>query len=157
MTDDQDFDRIDASLIRMRRLLELPRKHKNGVELSAVLVVDTIARRTQSGMSTRIADIALALSVEPSTASRLVRSTEAAGHIQRSPSPDDPRSVILHLTPSGLDLDTSAREYRATLLSKATQQWDQDTTATFARLLDEFSRAAADSLRAKSTTDRLFM
>ncbi|ASD22565.1 hypothetical protein B7495_11100 [Cryobacterium sp. LW097] len=145
MTDDHDWDQIDASLIRMRRLLEIPRGATDDVDLSAVFVVDTIARRAKDGMSTRIADIAHHLSVKPSTASRLVRSTEAAGYIQRSISPDDPRSVVLHLTSTGEGLNTSARDFRTDILRKATIKWDANTIATFAGLLDEFSRAASAS------------
>ncbi|WEO76042.1 MarR family transcriptional regulator [Cryobacterium sp. SO2] len=149
MTISQDWDRIDASLIRMRRLLETPRGATDEVDLSAVFVVDTIARRAQDGMLTRIADIAHHLSVQPSTASRLVRSTEAAGYIQRSASPDDPRSVVLHLTSRGTELNASAKDFRTNMLRNATMEWDSNTIATFARLLDEFSRATSGS-----TTDR---
>ncbi|TFC01000.1 MarR family transcriptional regulator [Cryobacterium adonitolivorans] len=145
MTVDQDWDRIDASLIRMRRLLGNPRGVTDGVDLSAVFVVDTIARRAKDRMSTRITDIARHLSVKPSTASRLVRSTEAAGYIQRSASPDDTRSVVLHLTSRGEELNTSARAFRADILRKATVTWDEKTIATFARLLDEFSLATSGS------------
>lgn len=151
MTVDQDWDRIDASLIRMRRLLEIPRGATDDVDLSAVFVVDTIARRANEGMSTRIADIARHLSVKPSTASRLVRSTEAVGYIQRSTSPDDPRSVVLHLTSTGEVLNTSARDFRADILRKATVMWDEETIATFARLLDEFSLATSGSIADRLT------
>lgn len=145
MSPDDEWENIDASLIRMRRLLEPSRQASAAVDLSAVLVVDTIARRAANLEQTRITDVASHLSVKPSTASRLVASTEAAGYIRRSPSPTDPRSVGLSLTPSGDSLNAAARQFRISLLQDITAQWDADSVATFARLLDAFSRAAVSA------------
>ena len=136
---ESDWDTIDAALIRLRRVLALPRQTSPSVDLSAVLVVDTIARRAARGERTRIVDIASQLSVAPSTASRLVAATLGAGYIERSPSADDPRSVILLLTPSGEELTATAKRFRIGFLQRATVGWDEQTIATFAKLLHEFS------------------
>lgn len=139
----EDWDKIDASLIRMRRLLQIPQQVNGVVDLSAVLVVDTIVRRRADGEQTRISDIAGNLSVKPSTASRLVSATESGGFIQRSPGRDDPRSVNLDLTPTGEDLNATAKEFRIGFLRRAVPRWDAETVTVFADLLDEFSRATA--------------
>lgn len=140
---DDSWETIDAALIRMRRLLELPRHLTDTVDLSAVLVTDTVARLRADGERTRIADIAATLTVKPSTASRLVASTEAAGFIQRTPSPDDPRSVALGLTPAGEELNATAKGSRIGFLRQAAESWDDETVTVFAALLDQFSRATA--------------
>lgn len=137
------WETIDAALIRMRRLLDTPQEIREGVDLSAVLVVDAIARREKAGHQTRIVDVATNLAVKPSTASRLVSSTEASGLIHRSPSTDDPRSVILTLTQQGQDLNADATRFRTGMLKRAVPHWDAETTSTFARLLEEFSHAVS--------------
>ncbi|QIM15947.1 MarR family transcriptional regulator [Leucobacter insecticola] len=139
------WESIDASLIRMRRLLEVPQAVGDGVDLSSMLVVDTIARRGRAGKQTRIIDIAAQLSVTPSTASRLVARAESAGLVERSPSPADPRSVILSLTSAGEELNAAAVRFRLASLQDALPNWDATTLETFARLLDEFSRATTPS------------
>lgn len=144
---ESDWTSIDAALIRMRRILHTPHTSAaDGVDLSAVLVVDTVARRAKEGHRTRIVDIATELSVKPSTASRLVSSTEVAGYIEKSTSPDDPRSTILNLTASGVRLNAEATRYRLGLLEQALPGWDAETIALFARLLDEFSHASIRSM-----------
>lgn len=140
---DSPWETIDAALIRMRRLLELPAHLTDTVDLSAVLVTDTVARLRGDGEKTRIADIAANLTVKPSTASRLVASTEAAGFIRRTPSPDDPRSVALDLTPAGEELNATAKGFRIGFLRHAVSGWDDQTVTVFAALLDQFSRATA--------------
>jgi len=140
---DDPWETIDAALIRMRRLLELPQHATSSVDLSAVLVTDTVARLGADGERTRIADIAAHLTVKPSTASRLVASTEAAGFIHRTPSPEDPRSVALALTPAGEELNATAKGFRTGFLRQAAESWDDETVTVFAALLDQFSRATA--------------
>lgn len=144
----KNWETIDAALIRMRRLLNSPQPREGGdVELSAVLVVDTVARRAREGEPTRIVDIATELSVKPSTASRLTSSTEAAGYIEKSAGPDDSRSVLLHLTANGRRLNAIATQHRLDFLRNAVPGWDAETVVKFARLLDEFSRAASGAPR----------
>ncbi|WP_166805607.1 MarR family winged helix-turn-helix transcriptional regulator [Cryobacterium ruanii] len=138
-----EWEKIDASLIRMRRLLQVPKQVNGVADLSAVLVVDTIVRRRADGEQTRISDIAGNLSVKPSTASRLVASAEGAGYIQRSPGRADPRSVNLNLTQTGEELNAAAKQFRIGFLRHAAARWDEETVAVFADLLDEFSRATA--------------
>ncbi|SEN06179.1 MarR family winged helix-turn-helix transcriptional regulator [Cryobacterium luteum] len=138
-----EWDKIDASLIRMRRLLQGPKQVNGVADLSAVLVVDAIVRRRAHGERTRISDIAGNLSVKPSTASRLVAATENAGFVERLPGRDDPRSVNLDLTPTGEELNATAKQFRIDFLRRAAPRWDAHTVAVFADLLDEFSRAAA--------------
>lgn len=132
---------IDEALIRMRRLLEAPATVGESVDLSAVLVVDTIARRKCLGEATRIADIAADLAVKPSTASRLVASTEASGFLNRARNPVDPRSSVLDLTSAGEKLNTSAKEFRISSLKRSKPRWDDAQLAMFSRMLEEFSRA----------------
>lgn len=136
------WETIDAALIRMRRLFAAPQDVGGGVDVSAMLIVDTIARRERSGEWTRIGDVATSLNVKPSTASRLVGSAEQAGFIARSASLGDTRSVLLELTGAGVELNATAREFRISSLRESLPRWDAGTVASFALLLDEFSRAS---------------
>jgi len=142
---------IDAALIRMRRVIEFPSLRGDPVDLSAVLVVNAVARLHAASQLARIADIAANLMVQPSTASRLVASAESAGFIQRAPSPDDQRSVILVLTEAGEILDLTAKKFRIGFLQQASVDWDDHTVTVFAKLLDEFSRATAANASGRSS------
>jgi DNA-binding MarR family transcriptional regulator len=64
-----------------------------------------IIERTQE---CRVYDIADALSITTGGVSKIVDSIESAGHATRRPNPDDRRSSIIELTPSGKRLLANA-------------------------------------------------
>jgi len=79
----------------------------------------------------RVVEIAEALSLTTGGTSKLVDAIEAAGHCRRRPNPDDRRSSIIELTPSGRRLldeatktveDELERRMRSALSDRSLQQ-----------------------------------
>jgi DNA-binding MarR family transcriptional regulator len=144
MSDDPVLDQLDSALLSLRRFaspeLARPRISHAGadVELSTMLVVDAIDRGGRSEVSVR--QVAEALQVAPSTASRLVERAVRAGMIASTTSAHDPRRRVLHLTVDGRRLQRAARRHRTQRLADATADWSRDDLARLADLLDRFAR-----------------
>ncbi|MBW3606140.1 MAG: winged helix DNA-binding protein [Actinobacteria bacterium] len=85
--------------------------------------------------------VAEQLSVNESTASRLVDATVRAGLIDRGRSEHDARRVVLALTEQGRQLCDRALRYRLEYLSDLLDDWSPDDRAAFARLLGRFAEA----------------
>jgi MarR family transcriptional regulator, organic hydroperoxide resistance regulator len=93
--------------------------------------------------SCRVYDIAGALSLTTGGVSKLVDSIEASGYCERSPNPDDRRSSIIALTPSGKKV-----------LARATKTFESELelrlgSAVPTRTLTQFS-SSLRSLRSAS-------
>jgi DNA-binding MarR family transcriptional regulator len=140
MTDEHELDRIDHAVLRLRRFVTAPAslEHRGRrVEASTVLVVDAVRRLD----SITVGDVAAAVGVTHSTASRLVARAVAAGAVRRRPSSNDPRAADLSVTDAGRRLHDSARRHRFTILESLTGGWSDDDRRTFAELLDRFTTA----------------
>lgn len=91
----------------------------------------------------RLAD---AISSEPPSVTQMVRKLEAAGHVQRRPSPEDGRAILVELTDSGWELTQTIRELWVTLADETVGQFDEVTAAAlaamFSRLAENLSRKA---------------
>ena len=143
--------RIDAALIRMRRLwlrpdtkLQLQRDLGAPVEMSSVLVVHEVAAGPRTGgTDVSVGLVAARLDVDESTASRLVKAAESAGFVDRSTSVVDNRRSALALTTSGRRLLEAAAAYRLAYLRRLLEGWEAQELADFARQLSRFSDAIA--------------
>ncbi|HEX6887158.1 MAG TPA: MarR family winged helix-turn-helix transcriptional regulator [Candidatus Nanopelagicales bacterium] len=113
------------------------------VELSTVWIVDALTRAEAAGRpSMTVRDLAEALDVAHSTASRLLDRAEATGTVKRGRSPADARSVACSLTPLGRDLAAESAAFRTDYLAHLTADWTADERASFGRLLTRFAEAA---------------
>ncbi len=142
--------RLDAALLDLRRFAEAPAgprsrstvRHGDGrVEVSTVLVVDSVARIT-SGRDCSIGDVAQALHVAHSTASRLVERAVAGGMLHRDRSSTDPRRTVLSLTAAGRRLQRAAGDFRTRRLEALLADWSAADVTTLTRLLERFARSA---------------
>jgi DNA-binding MarR family transcriptional regulator len=135
---------IDAALLGLRHLWSMPAERPaslGGVEMSTVWVVEALDRAASSdGLS--VADLAQALDVAHSTASRLVDRARDAGMVARARSPIDARKVVVSLTPAGRALADESRSFRMDHLAQVTATWTTEDQGTFATLLARFSAAA---------------
>lgn len=95
----------------------------------------------------RLAALAHAFALDPSTVTRQVKVLEAAGLAARQPDPMDGRGVVLDLTARGRELLERARRYRQDRLHKALADWSDGDLNTLGRLLKEFN-ASMDRLAA---------
>ncbi|GAA4890694.1 hypothetical protein GCM10025789_04050 [Tessaracoccus lubricantis] len=142
-----DLIRLDAALLALRRLTSappaLPGLDQDGspVEVSTMLVADAIARSArEDGCS--INDVAQALTVAHSTASRLVDRAVRAGVVTRNRDADQRRRAVLRLTDGGRRLHAEAVAFRTGRLAAVTAEWSPTDVATLTELVERFAADA---------------
>jgi DNA-binding MarR family transcriptional regulator len=95
----------------------------------------------------RVKDVADALHVDLSVASRQVAALEAAGYIRRTPDADDRRAQRVSLTDAGDAALARAHERIVGVFASALQGWTGDEVAA---LTDALTRLRSDYERAAS-------
>ncbi len=88
--------------------------------------------------SWRMSELAEALRVEPSTATRAVQRLVNAGLAERISSPDDGRVVQVAITPQGRAVFEAVAERRGELLTFILKQYRRDELPIFADMLERF-------------------
>ena len=87
-----------------------------------------------------MSDLAAALAVDASTASRLADQAAADGYLTRRPSSTDQRRTALEITDAGHDLIERANDVRRDLLAEVTADWATEDLDTLAELLGRLTR-----------------
>jgi DNA-binding MarR family transcriptional regulator len=135
---------LDMALIGLRRLWAapplLPDPTLGQVEMSTIWIVDALDRLAHHP-EVSVADLATAIDVAHSTASRLVGRAEAAGTVTRHPSATDSRRTAVALTPTGRTLAAVARHARTAYLAQVTADWSDEQRSTLAELLTRLAVA----------------
>lgn len=112
------------------------------VELSTVRVLRAVERACDTTPS--VGDIAERLTIDPSTASRLVDQQVAAGLLHRHRDPKDGRRSRLTLSDAGRALLDEVTDVRRQLLAEVTAGWDATDLDRLGdllvRLRDDFDR-----------------
>lgn len=146
MSADDALVAIDTAVMRLRRVWTTPRRRADlerdvgeGVPMSHVLVVDAVARATDQEVTVGV--VGEKLSIDESTASRLVDATARAGLVDRGRSGQDSRRVVLTLTADGRRLVDRALQFRLGYLAELLGDWSDEDVATFAVLLRRFADA----------------
>jgi DNA-binding MarR family transcriptional regulator len=140
---ESDVASIERSLLALRR-----RQRRNAlagqrpsVDVRAVEVTDAID--SQSDFVT-VADVAMALGIDPSQASRRVAAAVDAGFVCRRAAQQDGRISLLQLTDKGNRVVNEVRSRRRDLVAGATSHWTQsDLTGLadlLARLVDDLAQ-----------------
>lgn len=131
--------RLDRALLEVRRLVNRPgyRRRLLGplgrrIELSTVRVLQAV---DQALVPPSIGAIAAVLTIDPSTASRLVDQRVTEGLITRSPDPEDRRRIVLEMTPAGRALLGELAASRIAMLAEVTADWEPAETALLEGLL----------------------
>ncbi len=145
---------VDDALVRLRRLWSPGRAAAvapdgTPVEMSSLLVVESVARREQDGTTASVGDVAAFCDVEASTASRLVDRAVRAGLVTRAPSREDTRRAALTLTDAGRGVRDAAVAVRTGWLTGVLADWDAADVEAFAATLTRFAAAveAAPGMR----------
>lgn len=116
---------------------------RDALEPGQVDTLDLLARQPEWRMS----ELAEALRVDPSTATRAVQRLERAGLAEREPSPEDGRVVMVSATGLGLRrhdaVDTRRRGAMATILGEFTLEERRDLAQLMTRLVDSLDRFTA--------------
>lgn len=119
--------RRGASMMRFRELL-----YGDELEMGQVDALDLLV---QHGTS-RMRDLADALRVDASTATRTVNRLVRAGLVERVPDPDDARGVRVRISDRGEELQASLAERRLHLLEQVLAGFAPDELAQLANLLE---------------------
>jgi DNA-binding MarR family transcriptional regulator len=102
----------------------------------------------------RVKDLAEALHIDLSVASRQVAALESAGYVRREPDPDDRRSHRVSTTEAGEEALRRAHERIVGFFAAALAGWRDDEiaalTAALGRLRSDYDRAVAGGLHSTS-------
>lgn len=160
--------KIETALFHIRRVWakpEIMRKLRDQgpsgrpVQTSSLLVVHAVAQLSdgecEAGDVT-VGAVAERLSIDPSTASRLVGHAIDAGFVARRPSPRDARRANLQLTDAGRRLKAVADRFRRAYLAELLADWTEAERTEFARLLTRFTEAAVRTPVSASTIEKIF-
>lgn len=116
---------------------------RNALEPGQVDTLDLLAQQPEWRMS----ELAEALRVDPSTATRAVQRLERTGLAEREPSPEDGRVVMVSATGLGLRrhdaVDTRRRESVATILGEFTLEERRVLAQLMTRLVESLDRFTA--------------
>ncbi len=86
----------------------------------------------------RMSELADALRVDPSTATRAVQRLERAGLAERAPCDDDGRVVIVAITPAGATRHAEVAERRGRLMAHLLGRYRPDEREQLAEMLERF-------------------
>jgi DNA-binding MarR family transcriptional regulator len=140
---------LDLALSRLRRFWHRPQlKARVFAELGPTVTptLYTVLRAVATAESEDpcVGDVATALDIDASTASRFVADAVAVGHLERSVCEDDRRRSRLGVTPEGQALLDRGAAIRFGLLSEMTAGWPDEDVAALAGLLERLGDAARD-------------
>ena len=141
-------DALDDALVAVRRVLLRPGYRTRlleglpgRVELATLRLLRTVQRHDGPPS---IGEVAEVLTVDPSTASRVVERAVEQGLLERRPCTDDRRRTRLELTAAGTELLDRATARRRELLAEVTADWDADELAhlvtSLTALIDGFDQ-----------------
>jgi DNA-binding MarR family transcriptional regulator len=133
---------------RLRRLWESPGLRRRFHERMGVAIDPAIVRTLRAVATATdecgVGDVAEALNVDGSTASRLVDKAAALGYLARSGSERDRRRTMLSLTTTGADLQRRSLRVREELLAELTADLTDDDIDLLADLLERLARRLGD-------------
>ncbi|HEX9888670.1 MAG TPA: MarR family winged helix-turn-helix transcriptional regulator [Nitriliruptorales bacterium] len=142
-----DLEALDAAATQWRRFPQLPTVHRflraqldSQVDPGAYRVLRAVERTERAAPT--VGDIAEALDVDASTASRLIDRAVSEQLIERRPDEHDRRRTHVHLTEQGVARLGELREARLSLWRALTDDWPREDVVALAALLERTYEAA---------------
>lgn len=139
-TDREHARRIGTAWIELRRggstsaLRAYLFGREKPLEQGQMDALDLLHRRDERPMK----ELAARLRVDPSTATRAMQRLEADRLVERFPSPDDGRVVLVRITDEGRRRHTDVAARRSTAMMRILGEFDAEERAQLADLLDKF-------------------
>lgn len=133
---------VERALIRLMRQANRPTwwsrlASAGGLCLDRVEYATLARVEEASGRgAARLTDVADAMGVDISTASRQIRALELAGLVERSCDPSDQRATRLGLSPAGQETLERTRRLSQETLCRLLSSWSSRERAVFAQLLN---------------------
>ncbi len=153
-----ELDRLDPALLAIRSLVNRPAYRRRirellpaRVELTTVRVLRAVERAGDTDPT--IGDIAEALVIDPSTASRFVDRVVERGEVERRACSADRRRTRVGLTAAGRATLAAVTEARRTVLAEVTDGWDPADVGALATLLERLHESV-DALGAGEGSPR---
>jgi DNA-binding MarR family transcriptional regulator len=122
------LDELDAVLLDVRAMVQQPRYRQRllsalgrHVDLGTVRALRVVERA--GGLMPSVGEVAEAMAIDPSSASRLIDRCVNEGLLYRGTSEQDRRRSRLELTTSGRSVLDSASAARRQLLEEVTSDW----------------------------------
>jgi DNA-binding MarR family transcriptional regulator len=139
--------RIGTSWVQMRRGASMVAVRDylfgtgdDALEQGQMDTLDLLATRT----SWRMSELAEALRVDPSSATRAVQRLVASGLAERSPSDDDGRVVMVTISSAGRQRFDAVNQRRAALMSHMLAAFSPKERPVLAEMLERFVSAVDD-------------
>lgn len=142
-----ELERLDTAIGLLRRMWDEPNVRRWFVDRLDLGQVDAASYRTlralrQAGTDgASVNDVAIALRVDASTASRFVNRVVDAGDATRTATAGDRRRSTLHLTASGLGKLRRLQQVRIAFLGRLTEDWPVEDVVELAALLQRLDDA----------------
>ena len=144
------IERVDRNFLRMRRMMVKPPATTlpmaatgDKIDIAKVMACMAIAEATTEtepdGQSPTITQVATALELDHSTASRLVTDAEAEGLVQRGTDPTDRRRTTVELTDTGRAAVAESAAMRHWVLSHVLAEWEGTDVDMLADLIERFT------------------
>lgn len=122
-------------------------RDEESIEQGQMDTLDVLAQRASWKMS----DLAEALHVEPSTATRAVERLVKAGLAERQASLDDGRVVQVSITPAGCSMHETVVERRTELLTFILKSYRRSELPVFAEMLERMVAAVDEFVSEQQT------
>jgi DNA-binding MarR family transcriptional regulator len=132
-----DVERMVAALFTMNAGLDRARRRSKGA--STLSLLQLLAG--DDGL--RPSDLAEQLGVHPSLITRQIQELEDAGFVRVSANPDDARSLLVSLTPTGVAEQRRLREVGLDRFALFVADWTPEEVRTLAELLEKLERSKA--------------
>lgn len=143
------IERLDRALLRMRHTVVRPeitsvpipalQRTVDLAKVMACLVIADLHGLADPPRPVTVKDVAAALELEHSTASRLLTETEAEGLIIRSTDPTDRRRTAAALTPTGQAVVEQSSAIRTWAIDAMLSEWSTPDLHAFTHLVERFS------------------
>lgn len=144
---DEDLCLIEEALGTIVREAKSRRYHERISRIGAVSLEAAtypILRHAAETGPLRLSDLADALGVDLSTASRQVRDLEDTGLVARSPDPADGRAALIAITDTGRRVLADFRKARRRRVADLLDGWSADDRSTLARLLTRLAAGVTE-------------
>lgn len=121
------------------------------VDFAKVSACEAVLDLAQAGAGVTVADVAREMTLEHSTASRLLAEAERDGLLRKTRGPTDARTRAIVLTTKGEQVAHTARLLRIELLRLLLADWNENDVTAFDRLLHRFSTSLGEVLTELAT------
>ena len=141
------IDDIEQAFLAMLRRANDPRGNRHIYDLAGADIERAgavLLARLEDLQPARLSDLAAAVGVEASTASRQLARLVEQGYVERTADPDDGRAVLHRLSPAGGDLRDRLHKAVRVWLEHALADFDPGDREAFATLLGRFVEKMAN-------------